>query len=257
MASITINDLLEAGVHFGHQTKRWNPKMKPYIYGARNGISIFDLTITIRQLAATCDFLRDMVASGKTVLFVGSKRQAQEVLREAAEKTGMPYMCSRWLGGTLTNFPVIHSRIQFLRDLQQKQQEGGFEKMTKKEQSKLRKEMEKLQENLGGVLSLNKVPDALIVVDVMHEAIAVREANRLKIPVVAIVDSNCNPDGVAQVVPGNDDALRSIQVLISAFASAIEEGKLQHGKKTEAEQLEKAKVEKDEEAAAPVAEAAE
>ncbi len=242
--AISLNDLLEAGVHFGHQSKRWNPKMKPYIYGSRNGISIFDLTITIRHLGHACEFVRDLVAGGGTVLLVGSKRQAQEVLREAAGKVGMPFMCSRWLGGALTNFGVIHKRIQYLRNLRQKEQDGGLEKHPKKEQAKIRKELAKLNETLGGVIDLDRLPDALIVVDVMHEAIAVKEANRLNIPVVAIVDSNCNPDGITEVIPGNDDALRSIQALVNALAAAIAEGNIQYGKKNEVEALEEAKAEK-------------
>jgi len=226
MAAITINDLLEAGVHFGHQTKRWNPKMKPYIYGARNGISIFDLTVTIRQLAAACDYLRDMTAEGGTILFVGSKRQAQEVLREAAERVGMPYMCDRWLGGTLTNFQVIRRRVEHLKELQVAVTEGSGEKLTKKELAGMRRELDKLQRTLGGIANMPELPDALLIVDVIHEAIAVKEANRLGIPVVAIVDSNGNPDGVNQIVPGNDDALRSIKILVDAFAAGIAEGRM-------------------------------
>ena len=235
MATITINDLLEAGVHFGHQTKRWNPKMKPYIYGTRNGISIFDLTKSIRLLGGACEYLRDTAAGNGQILFVGSKRQAQEIIREAAERTGMSYMCDRWLGGTLTNNKVILRRVEYLRELKQKQAAGDFEKLTKKEQSSMRREMEKLQKTLGGILGLNGLPDVMVVVDVMHENIAVREANRLNIPVVAIVDSNCNPDGITKVVPGNDDALRSIKVLVEAFASAIEEGRMQLGKEAAVE----------------------
>jgi len=230
VATITINDLLEAGVHFGHQTKRWNPKMKPYIYGSRNGISIFDLTKTMPLLGAACEFLRDTAARNGKILFVGSKRQAQEIIREAAERTGMSYMCDRWLGGTLTNNKVILRRVEYLRDLKQKLAAGDFEKLTKKEQSHLRREMEKLQRTLGGILNLNGLPDVMVVVDVQHENIAVREANRLNIPVVAIVDSNCSPEGITKMVPGNDDALRSIKVLVEAFASGIEEGRMQLGK---------------------------
>ena len=227
MAAVTINDLLEAGVHFGHQTKRWNPKMKPYIYGSRNGISIFDLTVTINRLAEACEFLRQTAADGGTILLVGSKRQAQEVIREAAERTGMPRMCNRWLGGTLTNFGVIHRRVGYLRELRQMQTDGNVDKRPKKELSKLRKEQDKLEQTLGGIINMDKLPDVLLIVDVIHEAIAVKEANRLHIPVVAIVDSNGDPDYVDKVVPGNDDAMRSIKVLVDAFAAAIEEGRLQ------------------------------
>ncbi len=225
--AITINDLLEAGVHFGHQTKRWNPKMKPYIYGARNGISIFDLTVTVRLLADACTFLRDLVADGGTVLFVGAKRQAQEVVREAAERTGMPYMCDRWLGGTMTNFEVVRRRVEHLKELQQMQTDGTLEKRPKKEQARIRREFDKMNKTLGGIVNLNDLPDAIIIVDVIHEEIAVREANRLHVPVVAIVDSNGNPDNIEKVVPGNDDAFRAIKVLLDGFAAAILEGKLQ------------------------------
>lgn len=227
MAKVTINDLLEAGVHFGHQTKRWNPKMKPYIYGARNGISIFDLTVTMKLLAEACDFLRDTAARGGKILFVGSKRQAQEVVREAAERTGMFFMCDRWLGGTLTNNRVILTRVEHLKQLQAQQTDGTFAKLPKKEVSKLLKTMHKLQQTLGGIANLGGLPDAMVIVDVMHEDIAVHEANRLGIPVVAIVDSNCNPDGIDKPVPGNDDALRSIKVLVDVFAAAIDEGNQQ------------------------------
>lgn len=241
MAATTITDLLEAGVHFGHQTKRWNPKMKPYLFGARNGISIFDLTKTIRHLADACEFVRDTVADGGTVLFVGSKRQAQETLKAAADSCGQPNMCDRWLGGTLTNFGVIHRRVQYLRELQDMQTNGGMEKMTKKEQAKLRLEYKKLNQTLGGIITMDRLPDALFVVDVLHEEIAIKEANRLGIPVVAIVDSNGNPNGVDRVIPGNDDALRSITVLTNAVVAAVAEGKAQFAKRREAAEAEAVK----------------
>ncbi|OGV68288.1 MAG: 30S ribosomal protein S2 [Lentisphaerae bacterium RIFOXYB12_FULL_65_16] len=230
MATIAITDLLEAGVHFGHQTKRWNPKMKPYIYGARNGINIFDLTITMRQLAEACSFLTKTVAGGGSVLFVGSKRQAQEVVREAAERTGMFFMCDRWLGGVLTNHQVITTRIQYMKKLREITAEGSTEKLTKKEMAKLRRILEKLERTLGGIAEMGRLPSIMVVVDTGREAIAVREANRLDIPVVGIVDSNSDPELIEYVVPGNDDALRAIKVVIDTLAAAIEEGRQSRSK---------------------------
>jgi len=229
---ITVTDLLEAGVHFGHQTRRWNPKMKPYIYGVRNGISIFDLTVTLRQLGRTCDFLRETAANGGSVLFVGTKRQAQETVRNAAEETGMFYMCHRWLGGTLTNNRVVLSRVNYMRKLQRMEAEGALNEMLKKEAAGLRRELAKLQRYLGGIANMRKLPAAMVVVDTLREDIAIREANKLGIPVVAIVDSNSDPDPIDYVVPGNDDAVRAIKVIIDVFAAAIAEGKGIRLKKT-------------------------
>ncbi len=224
MEKTTIVDLLEAGVHFGHKTKRWNPKMKPYIYGVRNGITIFDLTITMRQLAEACDFLRDTAAKGGQILFVGAKRQAQECVREIAERLNMPYMCDRWLGGTLTNQKVVLTRVQFMKKIRAQEADGSLEKLPKKEVAGLKRELGKLESALGGIANLNRLPDAVVVVDVAREHIAVSEAAKLGIPVVAIVDSNCNPDDVDYVIPGNDDALRSIKVLCDTLAASIEDG---------------------------------
>ena len=224
MEKTTIVDLLEAGVHFGHKTKRWNPKMKPYIYGVRNGITIFDLTITMRQLAEACDFLRDTAAKGGQILFVGAKRQAQECIREIAERLNMPYMCDRWLGGTLTNQKVVLTRVQFMKKIRAQEADGTLEKLPKKEVAGLKRELGKLESALGGIANLNRLPDAVVVVDVAREHIAVSEAAKLGIPVVAIVDSNCNPDDVDYVIPGNDDALRSIKVLCDTLAASIEDG---------------------------------
>ncbi len=232
MGRITVTDLLEAGVHFGHQTRRWNPKMKPYIYGVRNGISIFDLTITLRLLGRTCDFLRETAANGGSVLFVGTKRQAQETVRNAAEETGMFFMCHRWLGGTLTNNRVVLSRVNYMRKLQRMEAEGALNELPKKEAAGLRRELAKLQRYLGGIADMRKLPAAMIVVDTLREDIAIREANKLNIPVVALVDSNSNPDPIDYVVPGNDDAVRAIKVIIDAFAAAIAEGKGIRLKKT-------------------------
>jgi small subunit ribosomal protein S2 len=226
MAKIAITDLLEAGVHFGHQTKRWNPKMKPYIYGTRNGITIFDLTVTMRHLAEACDFLQKTVADGKDILFVGTKRQAQETVREVAQKTGMPFMCDRWPGGTLTNNNVVKQRISYLKKLRDMDSNDEFKTMPKKEVANLRREMGKLERALGGIVGMNGTPGAMVVVDVTREGIAVKEATKLNIPVIALVDSNCNPDMVDYVVPGNDDALKSIKVIMDAFSSAIELGGL-------------------------------
>jgi small subunit ribosomal protein S2 len=199
--------------------------MKPYIYGARNGITIFDLRATMKCLAAACDFLRDTVAAGGTVLFVAAKRQAQEAVREAAQRTGMFYMCDRWLGGTLTNNRVILSRVAHMKHLQKLEADGPATGMTKKELARVRRDREKLERTLGGIQEMRRLPSVLVVVDTMHEAIAVREASRVGVPVVGILDSNCDPDPIEYVVPGNDDALKSIRVFIDAFAAAVEEGR--------------------------------
>ena len=225
MAKTTVTDLLEAGVHFGHQTRRWNPKMKPYIYGVRNGISIFDLTRTLRLLGRACDFLRETTAKGGSVLFVGTKRQAQETVRNAAEETDSFYMCHRWLGGTLTNNRIVLSRVNYMRKLQRMEAEGALNEMPKKEAAGLRRELAKLQRYLGGIANMRKLPTALVIVDTIRESIAVREANKLGIPVIAIADSNSNPDPIDYVVPGNDDAVRAIKVVVDAFTAAVAEGK--------------------------------
>ena len=224
MAKTTITDLLEAGVHFGHQTRRWNPKMKPYIYGTRSGITIFDLGKTMRQLAVACDFLSDIAANGGQILFVGAKRQAQECVRTTAERLNMPFMCERWLGGTLTNQKVVLSRVAYLKKLKAQEADGSMEALPKKEVSGLRREMGKLQSALGGIVNMYKLPTALVVIDVDREHIAVQEAAKLGIPVVALVDSCCNPDQIDYVIPGNDDALRSIKVIVDALATAVEGG---------------------------------
>jgi len=220
----TILDLMNAGVHFGHKTRRWNPKMKPYIYGVRNGITIFDLTITMKQLADACEYLNNLAADGKQILFVGTKRQAQECVRGIAESLNMPYMCDRWLGGTLTNNKVVMSRVAFMKKLQTQDADGSLEALPKKEAAGLKRELVKLQTALGGISELEGLPAAMVVVDVNREHNAVAEASKLGIPVVAIVDSNCNPDNVEYVIPGNDDALRSIKVVMDTLAEAIAEG---------------------------------
>ncbi len=224
MQKTAITDLLEAGVHFGHQTKRWNPKMKPYIFGTRNGITIFDLTKTMRQLAEACAFLRDTASNGGKILFVGSKRQAQEVVREMAEKTGMFSMCDRWLGGTLTNHSVMLTRIGYLTKLRKMEEDGSMAALPKKEAANLRRERGKLERTLGGILGMKRQPQALVVIDVGHDHIAVREAHKLGIPVVALVDSNCSPEMIDYLIPGNDDALRSIKIIVDTLGAAVMEG---------------------------------
>ena len=233
VANTTIIDLMNAGVHFGHKTRRWNPKMKPYIYGVRNGITIFNLTVTMQQLAAACEYLNQLAADGKQILFVGAKRQAQECVRDIAEKLGMPYMCDRWLGGTLTNSKVVMSRVNYMKKLQAQDADGSLDALTKKEAANLRREMGKLQTTLGGIANLKGQPAALVVVDVNHEHIAVSEAARLGIPVVAIVDSNCDPDNIEYVIAGNDDSLRSIKVIMDTLSAAIEDGNAVAGRKQE------------------------
>ena len=249
MAKITINDLLEAGVHFGHQKRRWNPKMKKYIYGTRNGITIFDLGKTMQQLAVACDFLTTTAANGGQILFVGAKRQAQECVKSVAESVNMPYMCDRWLGGTLTNQKVVLTRIAFMKKLRAQFSDGTIEKMGKKQVASLKRELTKLETSLGGIADMPKLPAAVVVIDVDREHIAVKEAIKLGVPVVALVDSNCNPDGIDYVIPGNDDALRSIKVIMDAIQSAVQEGIEVVAKKKAA------KAEKAEEPAAAPAEA--
>ncbi len=224
MSKITINDLLNAGVHFGHQTRRRNPKMKPYIYGSRNGVNIFDLTVTVRGLAEACQFLYETTADNGNVLFVGTKRQAREKLREAAERTGMHHMCHRWLGGTLTNNKIILSRIGYMKKLQKMEADGVLETLPKKEVAGMRRERAKLERNLGGIANMSGLPAAVVIIDINREHIALREANKLGIPVVGLVDTNCDPDPVDYVIPGNDDALRSIELITDALVAAIGEG---------------------------------
>ncbi len=222
MATLTIRDLLDTGVHFGHPTSRWNPKMKPYIHGKRNGIYIFDLTATMRQLDQACRFLYQTVAEGGSVLFVGTKRQAQDLIREAAEKSNMFYMCERWLGGTLTNNQTIRKSIARMTGIEQKMESGELDALPKKEASSLRREHAKLHRYLAGIANMHDMPDAMVVIDVDREDIAVREANRLGIPVVALVDSNCDPTNIDYVIPGNDDALRAVRMIMETLTTTIE-----------------------------------
>ncbi len=226
MTEITMKQLLEAGVHFGHQTSRWNPKMKPYIFGARNGIHIIDLQQTVSMFKAVEAYVRELAASGGHVLFVGTKKQAQEAIKEEAEKCGMYHVHNRWLGGTLTNFSTIRQSIERLRKLEEMENDPKIvEALTKKEMLGLKREKEKLEESLGGIKAMKKLPDAIFVVDPKHEEIAVREARKLGIAVVAVIDTNCDPDMVDYRVPGNDDAIRAIRLFCSAIADAVIEGR--------------------------------
>ena len=234
MATVTLRQLLEAGTHFGHQTRRWNPKMKRYIYGARNGIYIIDLQKTLRQLRQASEMVRRLAADGGTFLFVGTKRQAQEAVVEQAQRCDMFYVTERWLGGMLTNFATIRQRIQRLKDLEHMEADGQLDVRPKKEATQLRKEREKLERFLMGIKNMDRLPDALFAIDTRKERIALREAKRLGIPTIAIVDTNCDPGDVDYVIPGNDEAIRSIRLITSTLANAILEG----GKVHEPEMLE-------------------
>ncbi len=226
MVQVTMKELLEAGVHFGHQVRRWNPKMKEYIFGERNGIYIIDLQKTQRMFRDALAFVTNAIAEdrGKTVLFVGTKRQAQDAVREEAERSGQYHVNQRWLGGLLTNFQTVQKSIKRLKDLEAMQTDGRYEKLTKKERIKLDRERESLNKNLSGIKSMNRLPDIVFIIDVRKEEIAVAEANRLGIPIVAVVDTNCSPEGIDYVIPGNDDALRAVRLFASRIADAILEG---------------------------------
>jgi small subunit ribosomal protein S2 len=221
-----MKELLEAGVHFGHQVRRWNPKMKEYIFGERNGIYIIDLQKTQRMFRDAIQFVTNLVGEdrGRTVLFVGTKRQAQDAIREEAERAGMFYINQRWLGGLLTNFQTVQKSIKRLKDLEAMQVDGRYEKLTKKERIKLDRERESLNKNLSGIKTMTRLPDAVFIIDVRKEEIAVAEANRLGIPVVAVVDTNCSPEGIDYIIPGNDDALRAVRLFASRIADAVLEG---------------------------------
>jgi len=223
--AVTMKQLLEAGVHFGHQTRRWNPKMRPYIYGERNGIHIIDLRQTVDQVAEAANYVRDLVAGGGTVLFVGTKKQAQSAVADHATRSGMPYVNFRWLGGMLTNFATIQKRIFYMRELRRLEASGEINALPKKERLKLRRELTKLEQNLGGVVDLQRTPDAVFIVDVNTEATAVTEAARLGLPVIALVDSNSDPDLVNYVIAGNDDAIRAADLIAGAIADAAMEGR--------------------------------
>ncbi len=228
-SAITMKQLLEAGVHFGHQTKRWNPKMKPYIFGARNGIYIIDLQKTVALARNAFRFVSDTVARGGSVLFVGTKKQAQDAVQEEATRSAQFHVTNRWLGGTLTNFKTIKTGIERLKTIEKMAQDGTYERLPKKEIAQLEREREKLEKNLGGIKEMSRLPAALFVIDTKKEHIAVHEANRLGIPVVAVVDTNCDPEGIDYVIPGNDDAIRSIRLFTGKVAEACIEGKARHG----------------------------
>ena len=222
---VSMKALLEAGVHFGHQTRRWNPKMAPYIYTERNGIYIVDLAKTVRKLEEAYNFVRQVSENGQSILFVGTKKQAQEAIKEEALKADMYFVNERWLGGMLTNFQTIQKRVNRLKELEAMEADGTFEVLTKKEVQGLRHEMEKLEKYLGGIKDMDKLPGALFIVDPRKERIAVAEAHKLNIPIVAIIDTNCDPDEIDAVIPGNDDAIRAVKLIANTIAQAVIEGR--------------------------------
>jgi small subunit ribosomal protein S2 len=222
--NITVKDLLDAGVHFGHQTRRWNPRSKPYIFDHRQGVSIIDLGKTYEALQQACDFVENLVADGQVVLLVGTKRQAQDIVREAAAATGMPYCVNRWLGGTLTNFATIKRSVAKYKNYQQMETSGEMAKLPKKEESAIKREMARMQRNFDGILEMAELPGALFVVDINHEDIAVAEAKRCGIPCIALVDTNSDPTAVARPIPGNDDAVKSIRIIVDTLVEAVQKG---------------------------------
>jgi small subunit ribosomal protein S2 len=225
VAVVTMKQLLEAGVHFGHQTRRWNPKMRRFIFGERNGIYIIDLNQTLQRIDTAYSFVRDLVAGGGSVLFVGTKKQTQDPVAQYAQKSGMPYINERWLGGMLTNFSTISGRVKKMQEYERMRAAGDFEAMPKKEALILSRELEKLERNLGGIRTMGKLPDAIFVIDTKKEHIAVTEANKLGLPIVAVVDTNCDPDLIQYVIPGNDDAIRAGTLMCRIIADAVEEGR--------------------------------
>ncbi|MDX2344461.1 MAG: 30S ribosomal protein S2 [Acidimicrobiia bacterium] len=248
--AVSMRELLEAGVHFGHQTRRWNPKMRPYIFTERNGIHIVDLRMTVSQAERAYQLVEELTTKGGTILFVGTKKQAQDAVQRAAEACDMPYVNHRWLGGMLTNFQTIHRRIMYMRELERMDSSGEMEALPKKERLRLRREMAKLQATLGGVRDMHKTPEVVFMIDINEEHIAVAEAARLKIPIIALVDTNCDPDLIDLVIPGNDDAIRAAYLLSNSMAEAANKGRelFQAAKKDKEAPKKQAK-------AAPVAEA--
>lgn len=228
MAAITMKQLLEAGTHFGHQTKRWNPKMKKYIFGARNGIYIIDLQKTVRKLKEACKFARDVSSEGGSILFVGTKKQGMEIIGEEARRCQMFYVNQRWLGGMLTNFNTIRRSVNRLKAIERMKEEGTFEALTKKEVIRLEKERAKLEKYLSGIKEMDSLPRAVFIIDTKKERIALSEANKLSIPTIALVDTNCDPDEVDYVIPGNDDAIRSIRLVTMKIADAVIEGRARY-----------------------------
>ena len=229
MSQVSMRDLLQAGAHFGHQTRYWNPKMDQYIFGARNKIHIINLEHTVPAFNEALDLVKRLAGNKNKILFVGTKRAAGKIIREQAERAGMPYVSHRWLGGMLTNYKTIRASIKRLRDLEAQQADGTFDKLTKKEALMRTRDMEKLERSIGGIKDMGGLPDALFVVDVDHERIAITEANKLGIPVIGIVDTNSNPDGVDYIIPGNDDAIRAIKLYVTAVADASLLGKVESG----------------------------
>lgn len=225
MSVISMKQLLEAGVHFGHQTRRWNPKMKRYIFTERNGIYIIDLQKTVKKVEEAFNAMKEIAANGGTILFVGTKKQAQDSVKEEAERSGMYFVNQRWLGGTLTNFETIQKRIARLKEIERMREDGTFEVLPKKEVVNLNKELDRLEKFLGGIKEMKDIPDALFIIDPRKERIAVAEAHKLNIPIIAIVDTNCDPDEIDYVIPGNDDAIRAVKLLTSKMADAIIEAK--------------------------------
>ena len=244
-----MREMLAAGVHFGHQTRLWSPKMAPYIFGARNKIHIINLEATVPALEAALAEVRRLAARRNKILFVGTKRAASKVIREQAERVGMPFIDQRWLGGTLTNYKTIRQSIRRLADLEKQAEDGTFDKLTKKEALQRRRVWDKLERSLGGIKEMSGLPDALFVVDVHHERIAVTEANRLSIPVIGVVDTNSDPAGVDFVIPGNDDAIRSVRLFVTAVADAVEEGRTQSAGEVTIEEFEQIDAAVDEESA--------
>ena len=240
MAVVAMKQLLEAGVHFGHQTKRWDPKMAEYIYQARNGIHIIDLQKTSKEIDEAYEFIKEVAEEGKDILFVGTKKQAQECIKEAAEKSNMFYVDQRWLGGMLTNFKTIRKRVERLNKLEEMQEDGTFDVLPKKEVAALKNEMEKLEKNLGGIKNMTRMPGAMFVVDPKNERIAVLEARKLNIPIVGLIDTNCNPEDVDYPIPGNDDAIRAVKLITDVMANAIIEGRQGETLETESEMTEEA-----------------
>ena len=236
MAVVAMKQLLEAGVHFGHQTRRWDPKMAEYIFQARNGIHIIDLQKTSKKLDETYSFLKEQAEEGKTILFVGTKKQAQECVKEAAEKCGMYYVNQRWLGGTLTNFETIRKRIGRLKELERMQEDGTFDVLPKKEVILLKKEMEKLEKNLGGIKDMEQLPGVMFIVDPKKERIGILEAKKLGIPVIGLIDTNCNPEDVDYAIPGNDDAIRAVSLIVDCMANAVIEGRQGESMEMESEE---------------------
>lgn len=232
MASVTVAELLEAGVHFGHQTKRWNPKMRKFIFAARNGIHIIDLNKTLTQIEVACGFLHDTIASGGSVLFVGTKKQAQQEIKECALRTNMPYVVDRWLGGTLTNLRTIRNSVKRMQEIDKLLASPEAERLPKKEIASYRREQNKLHRNLDGIVNMERVPAALFVVDIQREAIAVHEARRLEIPIIAVVDTNCDPDYASYPIAGNDDAIRAVKLLTNVIANTVAEAQAELGPKS-------------------------